>query len=155
LVLRETAVVEEMSSILFLDDDPDRHYLVKEFERDLLQPRAPKARPSKPLDHRVDHAWSAEEAADLIDRRRYDVAFLDYDLDAFAPGAPNGMTVVDYIISVPRPRRPRKVVVHSLNLGTAPARMVAKLQGHVRECVRAPFASVIMVNELCRCVQGS
>lgn len=143
-----------MSSILFLDDDPDRHALVTSLEKELISPRPPKIRRPK-LDHRLDHAWSAEEAMDFIDKRRYDVAFLDYDLDAFVPFAPNGMAVVEYIVMLPKTLQPRKVVVHSLNQGTAPERMMKRLKGRVREAYRAPFASDIMLREMCRFVHGT
>lgn len=143
-----------MSSILFLDDDPDRHALVSQLEKELVSPRPPKVRRPKP-DHRLDHAWSAEEAMVFLDERRYDVAFLDYDLDAFVPEAPNGMTVVEYIVMLPRNLQPRKVVVHSLNQGTAPERMMKRLDGRVRDAYRAPFASPEMVDEMCRFIHGA
>ncbi len=143
-----------MSSILFLDDDPDRHAFVDEMESEIVDPRAPRVRRSKP-NYRLDHAWSAEEAMDLLDRRRYDVAFLDYDLDAFVPFAPNGMAVVEYIVMLPKTKQPRKVVVHSLNPGTAPERMMRRLEGRVPRAKRAPFASDMMLEEMCRFIHGS
>lgn len=143
-----------MAAILFLDDDPDRHALVDELLRELVSPRTPR-RPSLGITSSIDHAWSADEAVKLMNKRRYDAAFLDHDLDMFVPGAPNGMSVVDYIVSVPRSHQPRKVIVHSLNQGTAPERMMLRLAGRVRSCLRAPFASVEMVDELCRFIHGS
>jgi CheY-like chemotaxis protein len=143
-----------VSAILFLDDDPERHALVTSLEKELIAPRPPRVRRPKP-DHRLDHAWSAEEAMILLDKHRYDVAFLDYDLDAFVPEAPSGMAVVEYIVMLPRKLQPRKVVVHSLNQGTAPERMMRRLEGRVRESYRAPFASDTMVDEMCRFIHGS
>jgi CheY-like chemotaxis protein len=143
-----------VSAILFLDDDPDRHAYVDDIEKELLTPRPPRVRRRK-LDYRLDHAWSAEEAMNLLDRRRYDVAFLDYDLDAFVPEAPNGMTVVEYIVALPTKLQPRRVIVHSLNQGNAPGRMMQRLDGRVRQSLRAPFASDSMVEQLCRFVHGS
>ena len=90
-----------------------------------------------------------------IDHRRYDVAFLDYDLDAFVPGASNGMAVVEYILALPARHRPKNVVVHSLNPGTAPERMMSKLEGQVGGLSRAPFGSDKMVEELWKYVHGS
>jgi|SRR5579872_2439903 len=119
--------------ILFLDDDPERHALVSDLEVEIL------GQGPRPRGHALDHAWSAEEAAGMLLSRRYDVAFLD----------------VDFIVDLPPPARPRKIFVHSLNNGSAPGRMVAALDGHVREAYLAPFASVIMVDELCRCIHGS
>lgn len=144
-----------MSLILFLDDDPDRHYLVDEYQREFVQPKAPGLPNKSTKDFRLDHAWSAEDAMNALDHRRYDVAFLDYDLDAFKPGAPTGMAVVEYILRLPPQHRPKNVVVHSLNPGTAPERMMGKLDGHVKGLSRAPFASAKMVEELWSFIHGS
>ena len=143
-----------MNLILFLDDDPDRHYLVDEYVREMVQPSPPRLKRKHANDYRLDHAWSAEEAMSAIDHRRYDVAFLDYDLDAFVPGASNGMAVVEYIVALPARHRPRNVVVHSLNPGTAPQRMMDRLRGQVGGLTRAPFGSSEMVDDLWRCVNG-
>ena len=144
-----------MTTILFLDDDPDRHYLVDLLQREMVQPSPPRLKRKHTNDYRLDHAWSAEEAMSAIDHRRYDVAFLDYDLDAFVPGASNGMAVVEYIVGLPARHRPRNVVVHSLNPGAAPERMMGKLEGQVGGLSRAPFGSDKMVEELWKYVHGS
>jgi DNA-binding NarL/FixJ family response regulator len=131
--------------ILFLDDDPQRHELVDGLVLD---------QPAHLIRRVVDHAWSAEDAMTKISGVRQDVVFLDFDLDLFVPFARDGMAVVEHIVMLPRERRPRKVVIHSLNQGTAPQRMMDALEGHVSELSRAPFASPKMVEEMLRHVHG-
>lgn len=123
--------------ILFLDDEHGRH---DEFAR-LTIKRGDTVH--------IEHAFTAAQAIELLQRMAFVQVFLDHDLAEGDPNAiedarwgPTGMTVVDHIIVMANP--PQEVVVHSMN---TPARieMARRLTGSGRiRLVRAlPFYDLI------------
>lgn len=115
--------------ILFLDDMQQRH---DTFRRNHIGSD-------------VLHAYTAEEANRSLDNQVWDVASLDHDLceehyltmsegqsedvipghKAYSPGT--GMDVVDHIVAMPPEKRPRAVIVHSMNVVRS-QEMVARLR---------------------------
>jgi len=131
-----------MASVLFLDDDHDRH--------DRFRARI------EALGYltrfRMIYVHSAHDAIAALREHEGEItqAFLDHDLsvaDQMAvPGeptlAPTGMVVVDHIVTMQRP--PEAIVVHSLNY-TAAIEMCARLTGHGKIAVtRVPFSLLLM-----------
>jgi CheY-like chemotaxis protein len=90
-----------MQRILVLDDNPDRH---AEFDRILRGLH-------------LDHAWTAPEAICWLDSSpRYDVVFLDYDLERTGNPEPGcGLDVAEHVARMDARRRPRRAYVHSWN----------------------------------------
>lgn len=101
--------------ILVLDDDEFRH---QAFDRWYAS------------DHQLSRALTASEAINLLqDEKRFDVAFLDHDLEpshyqSYSSGESvgdrgTGMEVVNFIVKLENDRRPRAVVIHTWNRGRA------------------------------------
>lgn len=98
---------EPKMRILFLDDMTERH----EQFRKMYDGK----------DHVVDHAWTADQAVELLDANKYDLVLLDHDLtdghygtyDA-SDGA-DGRAVARFIAGLPDEQRPHHVHVHSWN----------------------------------------
>ena len=98
---------------LIVDDDLARH---RYFEPRLAY-----------YGYRVAHAQGYNGAVEALASRRFDLVLLDHDLCirqvsdgcSFWLVGKTGEDVVDYIISLPRSRRPRHVIVHSWNRGGA------------------------------------
>jgi CheY-like chemotaxis protein len=90
-----------MQRVLILDDNPVRH---AEFDR---------------IFHglRLDHTWTAPEAIRKLDSSpRYDVVFLDYDLDRTTDPEPGcGLDVAEHIAGMAARKQPRRAYVHSWN----------------------------------------
>lgn len=100
-----------MPRALVLDDDPVRH---AEFSRMLHGLH-------------VDHAWSASQAADYLrNRPRYNVVFLDHDLNKSQVADPgNGCDVASFIATMEPRKLPELVYVHSWN--ERRSRLMAKI----------------------------
>jgi hypothetical protein len=115
--------------ILFLDDMPVRH---EAFLRNHIG-------------HSVDQVWDAKQAIERLNENVYDVACLDHDLaeehyeqfeaHEYSPGT--GMDVVDYICVMPLEKRPKNVIIHSLN--PRGVEMVNRLLDAGVRAMRAPF----------------
>lgn len=127
-------------NVLFLDDMEWRHH---EFGR-IAAREFPEVR--------VHHAWSAEEAIEMLDSIEFVQAFLDHDLSEddimVVPGKPSkvltGMAVVDHLLSMERP--PWDIVVHSCN-GPARLAMATKLEesGKFVRVRAIPFPELIQL----------
>lgn len=119
-----------MSRVLFLDDDESRHM---KFRRENIG-------------HQVVHVYTADVAIQALNEAVYDLASLDGDLDwqasaGLTPLTPTGVEVAKHIAEMPADRRPRKVVIHSINRGRAREMWrVLKLAGVDAE--REPFGGV-------------
>jgi predicted O-methyltransferase YrrM len=131
-----------MPSVLFLDDDHDRH----DRFRQRIEALGYLAR------YRMIYVHSAADAIAALRAHEGEItqAFLDHDLSVedqlVLPGqptlAPTGMIVVDHIVTMRRP--PEAVVVHSLNY-TAAVEMCARLTTHGKIAVtRVPFSQLLM-----------
>jgi CheY-like chemotaxis protein len=90
-----------MQRVLVLDDNPERHAEFDRIFRGL----------------RLDHVWTAREAIRKLDSSpRYDVAFLDYDLDRTGEPEPGcGLDVAEHVARMDARKRPRRAYVHSWN----------------------------------------
>lgn len=111
--------------VLFLDDMQPRHDVFKKQTIGVL----------------VTHVYNAQDAITALDSEVFDVASLDHDLSLEAiltlpeAGASNkgewsGYDVALHIASMPEDKRPKRVILHTLN----PAgrdRMAAALDGAV------------------------
>lgn len=117
--------------MLILDDDESRHdWFAFRF-----------------ADHERVHVRSYFEAVEALVSQRFDVAFLDHDLDdhgspgQFVDGFPlTGMDVVRFIVKLPKEDRPKRFVVHSLNPVGGP-RMHEELLSNGCISTRWPFRS--------------
>jgi CheY-like chemotaxis protein len=130
-----------MPCVLFLDDDHERHWQFRTRIEALGYRKH----------HRMLYVFSAAEAIEALDAHAGDIvqAFLDHDLseddiliEVGAPSkVPTGMTVVDHILTMPRP--PAAVVVHSYN-HTAAVVMCARLgeRGTI-DVKRIPFSQLL------------
>lgn len=116
--------------ILVLDDDEIRH----EQFRDNLK------------EHSVVHVYTAEEAGAALGAEKFDLAYLDHDLQDFQNN-PSGYGVIEqtgfdvarFIARYLAPqKRPDKVIVHSWNPGGA-IRMVKELRENGLVAVYEPF----------------
>jgi len=87
--------------ILFLDDDKDRHHKVR----------------SRFIGTIAVYVFNYDEAvAELASQEPFDVAYLDHDLvEQSARVEKTGYDVAVYIAAMPEARRPRRIVIHSLN----------------------------------------
>jgi hypothetical protein len=123
--------------MLILDDDETRHYWFS----------------FRFSDHERTHVRNYFEAIDALVSDRFDIAFLDHDLDELAVSPQyvdhrplNGMDVVRFIINLPEADRPKHFVVHSLN-PVGGLRMHNELLRNGCESIRWPFrSSSISVN---------
>jgi CheY-like chemotaxis protein len=130
-----------MASVLFLDDDHERH----DRFRQRVQALGYLER------YRMIYVHSATEAIAALRAHEGEIAqaFLDHDLSeedmmvlvGEPTKVPTGMTVVDHIVTMQRP--PAAVVVHSLNY-TAAIEMCARLSAHGSIAVtRVPFSLLL------------
>lgn len=123
--------------VLFLDDMEWRHSEFRRISENLGNVR-------------VEHAYTASQAMELLSSGKFDQVFLDHDLSEedvmVAPGgatiAPTGMDVVEHILRMEVP--PTHVVVHSCN-GPAAAAMHVRLETHplIQRVTRVPFPSLV------------
>jgi len=93
-------------TVLFLDDDVERHARFVELAKGFRQPC------------HIDYVLTAEQAIYLLERKRYTVAFLDHDLGGkqyvdSECEEPTGYTVCKAIMGLSDP--PRSIIVHSHN----------------------------------------
>lgn len=109
--------------ILILEDDPHRHHW---FRQNLIGA-------SVTITDRVSEALS------LLETRRYDVIFLDYDLEKGSDPNHVGLEVVLTVVRCPRCLFGPHWVVHSLN-ERGGALMYEALYGAGAAVSRAPFA---------------
>lgn len=109
---------------LVLDDDPERR----------------RAFLTKLSDHEVRLAKTASSAIRALDETRFDVAYLDHDLDREGPNAGTGMDVVRHIAEMPARLRPKEVNVHSHNASKR-ALMVRLLRAAGVAAYSRPFRS--------------
>lgn len=115
--------------ILFLDDMAVRH---EAFLRNHIG-------------HEVVQAWTADQAKTLLDSNVFDIACLDHDLaeehyeqfEAHEYTSGTGMDVVDHICTMPAEKRPKRVIIHSLN--PRGVEMVNRLCDYRIPAMRAPF----------------
>ena len=130
-------------NILFLDDDLKRQHAFQALmTRAQTQQkrggllgifrRAPKTQDAEPT--RIETAFTVAEAVQLLrDSERFDVAFLDHDLDGrtfVEEREGTGTEVAEYIAaSMQADKRPRRIIVHSHN--PAGARRMAEV---LRDC---------------------
>lgn len=114
--------------ILFLDDDRQRHWIFQDYCAEAaIVP---------------DHAFDADEAAAMMTRTRYDVAFLDHDLAeehhrASYVGGPGDGTALARWMAFSCQTLPHIVVIHSYN-----AEAAERMRGILAPCVTvhvAPF----------------
>jgi hypothetical protein len=130
-----------MASLLFLDDDLERH---RRFHA-CIETRGYLER------YRIIYAFSAADAIQALRDHEGDIvqAFLDHDLSEddllVALGeptrVPTGMTVVDHILTMKKP--PEAIVVHSLNYDAA-VEMCARLSSISTIAVRrVPFSQLL------------
>lgn len=115
--------------VLFLDDSHERHRACKHCL----------------IGHDAHYAFSAAEAISMLKGERFDLACLDHDLDELAaagmePREKTGMHVAEHIVAMPRERRPRAVLVHSMNVPAA-SRMMATLLREVDGLMGQPFSA--------------
>lgn len=126
-----------MSRILILDDQEARHDWFRSHFKD----------------HMVTSALNYLEAVNhLVQDDQYDIAYLDHDLGIHHLGCrvegpfgvrqdANGQHLAHVIIrDLPPEKRPREVVVHSVNYAGATA-MIAILQEGGIKCHRWPFST--------------
>ena len=119
--------------VLFLDDDKNRHYT---FRKNNIG-----------LD--ITFTWTAEEAIEALKNNLFEEVSLDHDLRYEAnltlppKGEGSGYDVACYIASMPKEKRPSKVIIHSLNPAGA-----FRMGQALKECrldgmriIRAPFGS--------------
>jgi len=85
----------------------------------------------------VWHAHTVAEAKVMLDEHRFDVAFLDHDLDC-TDHTRDGLHVAQYIAAMPSDERPANVVVHSWNVDGA-RRMVDAVNRQGVPATYAPF----------------
>lgn len=121
--------------ILFLDDMKIRH---DSFLRNHIG-------------HEVVQVWTADQARSALDKDVFDIACLDHDLaeehylqfetEEYSPGT--GMDVVDHICAMPEEKRPKRVIVHSLN--PRGVEMVNRLLDYKVWAMRAPFKTNMRV----------
>jgi CheY-like chemotaxis protein len=114
--------------ILFLDDMETRH---KHFRRTSLG------------NVEIVPAWTADEAIKLLQEQEFDIVSLDHDLTelqtlGFMDAEKTGYSVACFIAEMPEEKRPKVVVVHSLNPSGA-VRMMQALEGKVNKLIRKPF----------------
>lgn len=117
--------------ILVLDDDEIRH----EQFRDNLK------------EHSVVHVYTAEEAGEALAKEKFDLVYLDHDLQDFQNNPSGygvveqtGMDVARYIARYLAPQKhPSKVIVHSWNVSGGP-RMVSVLRDAGISAVYQPFS---------------
>lgn len=95
--------------IMILDDERYRHSLIRSWLSEQAE---------------VVDAFSADDAIAQLEARgaEFDVVFLDHDLGTRKTGA----HVAEHIASLPSDRRPKLVVVHSVNVAGA-IKMIAIL----------------------------
>lgn len=113
-----------MRTILFLDDDPERHRLFRERAKQRLK------------NVRLLQVYDPDKAVSIIAREgpSLEAVYLDRDL-----GLPiTGEDVVLEMTRLPIDRRPKKVIVHSLNESRAPV-MVKMLERAGYEVEQVPF----------------
>lgn len=125
-----------MSSILFLDDAAARH----------------DGFAAMTAGHLIRHVYTFRDACDALEAERFDVAYLDHDLNAFGPHSVEpgmygeqeltGADVARFIAQMPAEKRPLSVVVHSWNPDGA-RRMVAILRDADVPVVYQPFSSEV------------
>ena len=112
------------------------------------------------LTHTHDEAKDAPSAINLLEHFDYDLVMLDHDLaeehyltvseglsEVARPGDPvyspgTGMDVVDYIVSMPFARKPKRVIVHSWN-PTRSFEMVRRLQDADVKVWKIPFTPTL------------
>jgi hypothetical protein len=94
--------------ILFLDDDVERH---QRFHR-------------QAIGHQLDHAWTAGQAINKLDKGEYDLVYLDHDLDAtlnnqMVDDIEDGRFVVRWIVANADRFPNTHFVCHSMNTPAA------------------------------------
>ena len=119
-----------MKKILFLDDMEARHKVFRMGN----------------IGWDVTHVYTAEEAMKALSETVFDLASLDHDLSVETimlmpdKGKGSGYDVALFIAEMPEEKRPRTVVVHSLN-PSGSIRMMDALEGKVNKLLRIPFKS--------------
>jgi CheY-like chemotaxis protein len=109
---------------LFFDDDPTRHEVFANKFVQLLD---------------IVHAHDPQEAIDLLKAQKFDIVFLDHDMDLLIAGDMTGMDVAEFIaLHQERSLNPSRVIVHSWNV-TAAAQMEAALKQSGIEVICRPF----------------
>jgi CheY-like chemotaxis protein len=92
--------------LLFLDDDPQRHWWFRTLTSS---------------SYTVYHCYSAHECIEALKRlERFDVVYLDHDLDPYAsmgfdPLEPTGQAAAQFIAQLPKEKLPTEIIVHSWN----------------------------------------
>jgi hypothetical protein len=71
-------------------------------------------------DHKIDHAYTAEEAIHHLNMRKYDLVCLDHDLapEHYVDGdtkEPSGFDVAVFMSEMPKDKLPTQVLIHSWN----------------------------------------
>lgn len=93
--------------VLFLDDDPNRRRIAREYF----------------AGHDLSEAETAQQAIHMLKKYSpYDLVHLDHDLggDVFAPSNEvSGFHVAQFIVGMEADKLPKRVVVHSYNPGGA------------------------------------
>lgn len=116
-------------NLLFLDDDPVRHQFFNDWLADATKPPSlsqrllalwRRDRDEKTTPHfQVEAVFTVEAAiAALRDSERFEVAFLDHDLDGrtfVEEREGTGTEVAEFIAAMPPESRPRHIIVHSMN----------------------------------------
>ena len=109
--------------ILVLDDDEYRHRAFGKFL----------------AGHYVVYTWNATGALEALKGSKFDMMFLDHDLQDFNDGVEStGMDVVKGIVALPDDKLPGEVIVHSWNVSEAP-RMVNSLVERGIKARHEPF----------------
>lgn len=113
--------------ILVVDDEPARH---KIFLKRLSQ------------GNNVTIVTNYHSAVRELNRTgRFDRVYLDYDLDEYTETAVeygqyskhrSGLDVAQYMASMPEAKKPREVIVHSLNASRAPIMMAELDSGNIK-----------------------
>lgn len=115
-------------NILFLDDDLNRHHLFHSWLARAQKQRsgarvlnlfrsASKRQSAEPP--RVEAAFTVDETLDsLRNSERFDIAFLDHDLDGrtfVEEPEGTGTEVAEFIVKMKPHERPQRIIVHSHN----------------------------------------
>jgi hypothetical protein len=115
--------------LLFLDDDPQRHWYFR----------------TQTTGHTVYHCYSVRECVEALTRlERFDVVYLDHDLDPYAtmgfdPLEDTGEVAAKFIAQhLSKDRMPKEIIVHSWN-DYGSGRMLAALKNLPVELRRVPF----------------